>query len=334
MRRRTFLTTVGVGITTAVAGCNSKAQSGKPSTATSGSKGDEDSQRTTSGAGESTPTDTSTPGDERTRIERGGSSDQVLGDGSLTEEGLRRPHRVALTNQTDEAQPVSLSVQGTETASFDGQYVLEPSATVSIALTDLDTYTVQATGLEADATESLSIEPSQFTCNVTRTSIAFTAEGTFESTSLSTRMACPGVITEAVPAESTVSKTFGDEDPPAAGGDAAHNVVVGNPTGEAWTVRVILASETAPQLDGIYTIEPDGETRLTLTESGTYDIDVRVLETGTTETIRLTAADFDCNVSTTQVEVDADGHLEKTTVSTLMACPGETQPTAHNESSS
>ncbi|WEL18186.1 Uncharacterized protein SVXHr_2025 [Halorhabdus sp. SVX81] len=333
MRRRTFLTTVGVGITTAAAGCSSQAQSNEPSTETDGSTDDADERSTKLGTDESPAEDTTTTDHERSRIERGETTEQVLGNDSLTEKGLRRPHHVAVTNQTEEERTISLSIQGAETASLDEQYILEPNATVSVSLTDLDTYTVRATALHSEVTESMSIEPSQFTCNVTRTSINLTAAGAFESVTTSTRMACPGVSTEDIAADSTVSKTLGDGEPPADGGDNAHNIVITNPSSETWTVRVILQSETTSQLDGIYTIEPAGKSRLTLTESGTYDIDVCVLETGVTETINLTAENFDCNVSTTQVGVDSEGTLDSTTLSTLMACVGDNETDSANNSS-
>ena len=333
MRRRTFLTTVGIGITTAAAGCSSAAQSNEPSTEADGSTADGNESTTEIETDEPTPTNTTTPEAERTRIKRGETTRRVLGNDSLSEQGLRRPHHVALTNQTEEERSLSLSIQGARTASFDHQYILEPDATVSVSLTALDTYAVRASTPESAATESVSIEPPQFTCNVTRTSIALTAPDTFESMTASTRMACPGVTTETVAADSTVSQTVGDGKPPADGGDAAHNVVVRNPTSETWIVRVVLASETVSPLDGIYTIEPDGERRLVLTESGAYDIDVRVLDTGTTQTTRLTDDDFDCNVSTTQVSLDSDGSLNSRTLSTLMACVGDTETDAANETS-
>ncbi|WP_135662217.1 hypothetical protein [Halorhabdus rudnickae] len=334
MRRRAFLTTVGLGITTATAGCSSQSQPGESSTATDDTTAEAAESTTDMVTDESTPTDTTTIEGERTRVERGETRERILGNDPLSEQGLRKPHYLALTNRTDEEYTLSLSIQGTQTASLDEQFILEPDATVSVSLTTLDTYAVRASALSTAATESLSIEPGQFTCNVTRTSIALVAPGTFESMTASTRMACPSVLTEDIAADSTVSKTLGGGTSSAdGGGDTAHTVVVTNPTDEVWTVRAVLESDTMSQLDGIYTIEPGGKSRLRLTESGAYDIAVDVLESGGTVTFSLSPENFDCNVSTTQVTVGSDGQLDSTTLSTLIACVEHSETDSENETS-
>ncbi|MFC7073094.1 hypothetical protein ACFQJ7_12475 [Halovenus rubra] len=310
MERREFLTTASIGITTAVTGCLSQASS------TGSSEPDmEDSTPT-----RDQPTTETNTTPESTRLKSGETAKRTLGSGSLDESGLRKPHHVALSNQSEQTQTVTLTIQRAESTVLDERFELTVDATVDVSLTDLDTYDAEVTVAATETTETVTIDPAQFTCNVVRTTMSVQADGSVDSAAVSTKMACPGVVTATVDADESVSHTLGDEPVPQDTGAEVHNVLVHNPSNQSWTARVLLDQATTPRFDGLYTIAPNGTVLLTLTESDTYDMEVEVLETDSVETAQIASEDFDCNESSTRAEIDDEGALTMSTVSTRMAC--------------
>lgn len=203
---------------------------------------------------------------------------------------------------------------------FEESVELEANASIVASLTDLDSYTTRVSVPELDVTEEVAIDPIQFSCNVNRTMVSLQEDRTLDSTSISTRMACPGVVTETVPADERVSHTLGNDSSPADPGKSNHSLVLRNASDESWTTRILIEDDSTAQFDGVYTVEPKGSVLVTFSESGTYTLSMDVLETGAAATEQVTPENFDCNESSTQVEIDATGELTANTVSTLMAC--------------
>ncbi len=104
-----------------------------------------------------------------------------------------------------------MTVSTADEAVFKESVELEPNASIVASLTDLDTYTARVSVPELDATEKITVEPGQFTCNVTKTTISVQDDGTLDSLGISTRMACQGVVSDHVAARESASETLGDD---------------------------------------------------------------------------------------------------------------------------
>lgn len=321
MKRRTFLASAGVGLSIAAAGCTSQV---------AGSGSTETDTETASNTSESARDGTNQTLDQ-ILIEAGDTAERPLGNASLDTRGLRKPHQVAFGNPTNEIHHGTISITTTSETVFEESVKLEANASIIASLTDLETYTVRVTVPALDATEVVTIYPRQFTCNVTKTTISVQEDHTLNSISASTRMACPGVVSETVPADETVSETLGDDSTSADTERSTHTFMLRNPSEKTWAVRMLVENDSTAQFDGVYTVEPEGTVLITLNESGTYTLSSDVLETDTTVTEQVTPENFDCNQSSTRVEVDAEGELTVNTLSTLMACGPKTNST--NESS-
>ncbi|AFK18272.1 hypothetical protein E6P09_05780 [Haloferax mediterranei ATCC 33500] len=269
---------------------------------------------------------------ERTLIETGNTVERTLGTGSLEERDLRRPHYVAFSNPTDETHQGTVTILQSGETVLDESVELEPNATIAASLTDLDTYTARMAVPALDATEGVTIDPGQFTCNMTKTTISIQGDGTLDSVGISTRMACPGVVTEHVATDESASHTLGDDPVPADTGKGIHSLLLRNPSDETWTTQLLVERDSTTQFDGIYTVEPNGTVLLTLSESGTYSLSMGVFETETVVTEQITPENFDCNQSSTRAVIDSEGELSASTVSTQMGCEVDTNTT--NESSS
>lgn len=321
MKRRLFLASAGIGLSTAAAGCTSQAalsaspeSDSEPESNTSESTQDETEQKS-----------------EQTRIEAGDTVERTIGTASLEERGLRTAHHVAFGNPTEATHHGTITISTASETVFEESVELQANASLVASLTDLGTYTVRVTVPELDATEVVTLDPHQFTCNVTKTTVSVQEDGALDSTSISTRMACPGVVSETAPSDEVVSHTLGDEPVHADTGQFTHTFMLRNPSDETWTARMLVEGDSTAQFDGVYTVEPESTVLLTLTESGTYTLSVDVLETGMTASEQVTPENFDCNESSTRAEIDSEGALTVNTLSTLMACRTETNLT--NESS-
>jgi hypothetical protein len=322
MKRRTFLASAGIGLATAAAGCTSQPISGgAPET---------DSEATTTTSEDGQTETTQTP--EQTLVEAGNTVERTVGTESLEERGLRTPHHVTFGNPTGEPHQGSITISKAGETVFEESVDLEANASFVASLTDLDTYTARVAVPELNATEEVTIDLIQFSCNVTRTTVSIQEDDTLDSMSISTRMACPGVVTETAPANGLASHTVGDNPIPADTGKFSHSIRLRNPSDETWTTRILVEKESIVQFDGVYTVEPEATVLITLSESGIYSLSMSVLETEAMETEQITPENFDCTESSTQAEINATGELTANTVSTLMACDIETNST--NESSS
>ncbi|WP_193788386.1 hypothetical protein [Haloferax mucosum] len=308
MQRRQLLAAVGIGLTTAVAGCTSQASTGE---------GEDAELDTTTATGTETETETAP---EPTAVAAGETTTRTIGTGSLDDSGMRKSHNVVLTNQTETSESASLTITQAGKTVLDERFELASKAAVAVPITDLGSYEVRATLTATDATETVTISLEQFTCNVTRTTIGVTADRALTSGSVSTLMACPGVVTERVPADGSTSKTLGDEPVLADTGKGTHTVLLRNPTDETWTARIQIRTVSAPQFDGLYTVESNGTVLLTLSEDGNYALDIGVIETGATATEEVGPKNFECNRSSTRGEITTDGGLDVATSATLMAC--------------
>jgi hypothetical protein len=318
MKRRTFLASTGIGLTTAVAGCTTQA-------------GSSDSPPTDSETPTSEDTQTNTEQQtERTHVAADGTVERTIGAESLDERGLRTPHHVAFGNPTAESHQGTVTVSTADEAVFKESVELEPNASIVASLTDLDTYTARVSVPELDATEKITVEPSQFTCKVTKTTISVQDDGTLDSLGISTRMACQGVVSDHVAARESASETLGDDPIPADTGKGSHTLMLRNPSEETWTTRILVEKDSTAHFDAVYTVEPEGTVLITLSEPDTYSLSVGVLETETTVTEQVTPENFDCNRSSTRAEIDDTGDLTASTVSTLMACDLETNSTSES----
>jgi hypothetical protein len=313
MKRRTFLASAGIGLATAAAGCTTQAPASGAS--------EEDSETTTP-TPESRQTATEQTS-ERTLIETGATAERTIGTASLEERGLRETHHVAFRNPTEESHQGTITVSKASGVVFEESVELEANASIVVSLTDLGTYTTRVTVPDIGSTEEVTIDPSQFTCNVTRTTVSIREDSTLDSVSVSTRMACPGVVTGTVPANERMSYTLGNGSVPADTGESNHALVLQNPSNETWTARILVENDSVVQFDGLYTVESEGTVLITFSESGTYTLSMSVLETEAMETEQVTPEYFNCNESSTRAEIDAAGELTVNTVSTLMACDVE-----------
>lgn len=320
MKRRTVLASAYAGLTTVAAGCISQTPSS--GAAETGSE----TAATTSG---DTQTETELSGE--TLIEAGDTAERVIGDESLEERGLRNAHRVAFGNRTGDTHHGAITVSKAGETVFEEAVEFEASATLTVSLTDLDTYTARLTVPELDATEAVTIDPRQFTCNVAKTAVSIQDDSTLDSMGMSTRMACPSVVTERASADKPASHTLGDNSTPADTGRLSHTLVLQNSSNKTWTTRILAEKDATPLFDGVYTVEPEGTVAITLSRSGTYSLSVGVFETALTVTEQVTPEDFDCDQSSTRAEITAAEDLIVNTVSTLTACDAGMNST--NESS-
>lgn len=307
MKRRAFLGTVTLGITT-IAGCLSRA--------------DPDEQP--SGESGQTPTDQPAPSEQTSdheRVPTGETTDATLGEGTLSDDGARRPHGIVLENPTDETRIGALVVRRPDdSVALEETYELEAGATVAVSLTDPLRYSADVTIPETGASDTVDVELAWFDCNSSSTNFTVQSDGQVEHATVSTKMACTNVDTEHVSAGEETSLSVGDGSLSEGGERKPHGVTVTNPTDDTWTGRLLIVGEKRPLLDGIYTLEPEASASVTLTEAGRYQGTASIPATGGSASFEVEPDQFDCNNSSTNVTIGADGTIDATTVSTLMAC--------------
>ncbi|WP_248517679.1 hypothetical protein [Salinarchaeum laminariae] len=317
MERRTFMTTVGIAGVTAAAGCLSSADSSDDSA------NDSENDPAT---GESTDPGAGSESAEA-QIASGETDHETVGSGALEGDGLRDPHTVALANRSDDAIEASFAVRTDDGVAFERTVELESEASIAVTLTEIARYEIEASvpGEGTATTETIPLD--MFDCNGSQTTIAFRPDGTLESSTVSTMMACFGVVTERIPATETFEHTIdgaigsgksgtGDDQP----SEEQHSLGVVNPTDETWTVRAVLSGAEGAVFDGVFTLEADTAATLPIAEPGNYDLEASVLETDASEVESVDSDSFDCNVSSTNATVGADGQLEIRTISTMIAC--------------
>ncbi|TKX44871.1 hypothetical protein EXE41_12935 [Halorubrum sp. SD690R] len=321
MKRRMFLASAGIGFSTAAAGCTSQAVS---------SRSPEADTEKTANTSESTQNETDQKS-AQTLIKAGDTAERTIGAGSLDTRSLRKPHHVAFRNPTEETHHGTITISTASETVFEESIEFEANTSLIASLSDLNLYTVRVAVPTLDATKEVTVEPDQFICNVTKTTISVREDRTLGSMSVSTRMACPGVVSKSVPADERVSHTLGEDSTSTDSERGSHTLVLRNSSDETWTARMLVENDSTAQFDGVYTVGPAGTVLITLGERGTYTLSVDVLETEGTITEQATPENFDCNQSSTQVNISAGGELTGNTLSTLMACSTEVNST--NESS-
>jgi len=99
-----------------------------------------------------------------------------------------------------------------------------------------------------------------------------------------------------------------------------HGVTVVNDA-DARDLRVVLDRDGERVLDRVFELPAGRRVALTLNEPSEYEVGVGV-DGRLVGTVAVERSRFDCNGSSTEVTVDADGQVDSTTVSTLVACPG------------
>ncbi|NUB91699.1 hypothetical protein HT576_11805 [Haloterrigena sp. SYSU A121-1] len=90
------------------------------------------------------------------------------------------PHRVRLWNRTDEQRSIGLDLEA-ESATFEGDYDLEPDAHVVIFLHDQAEYAVTVT-VDGDEVESTTLEADSFDDPCPSTELFVLADDEFETT--------------------------------------------------------------------------------------------------------------------------------------------------------
>ncbi|OIB56375.1 hypothetical protein [Natrialba sp. SSL1] len=329
MERRTVLASIGIGFGVTAAGCLSETDA----TPVEGSEPNPNSEGGTSErASDPGEQPLSTQNDSPTAVDPDTTVDRQLGDETLESTGLRKPVQLVLANRRSEEQTPTLVVERDETTVLEEAFELGPDATVHVALTELGEYTARVvlpeTEQQPERTESVSIGYEQFDCNQTTATLAVTDE---EITShvASTLMACSGVVTATVDtgetSENEATAPAGFESDGTESGPG-HALVVHNPTDETRPTRVLIdtaaESPSSPLFDGVYTLESDATAAVDIPESGEYELTVARLDSDAVDRTQIDTGEFDCNSSTTRVELDAAGALESVTMSTRMACPG------------
>lgn len=339
MERRTLLATVGIGAATVAAGCLSRSnESDDPETDTTPSDDTDPASAasTNDGAGSETA-------DER--IASGETDRRTVGSGDLDGDGLRTPHTVALANRTDETVEATFEIRRDDAAVLDERLTLEADASIAISLTELARYEVEASVSGAATTETIGLDA--FGCNGGQTTIRIQPDGRFETGTISTLLACPGVVTERIAAGESVEHTIGGgfgaggSDDGGAGDDGSsddggseeqHSLGLHNPTQETWTLRAVLADSAGVLFDGVFTLEANASVNLPIAEPADYEFDASVLETDASASEAVPSEQFDCNVSSTNATVDADGELAIRTISTMIACDASADDRSTNES--
>ncbi|MCF2164623.1 hypothetical protein [Halobacterium salinarum] len=290
MHRRPFLSRLCLGAVAATAGCLSR-RDDRDYSATSRTR--------------STGTDASPPPSaDRTRVAAGDTARRTVGTGSLDAGGLRRPARIAFTNPTSEPHDGTLTISRRGERVLDEPVTLAADASLVASLTDLDAYTARVSGPTLRGEQTATLRPGGFTCNATSTAITVQDDATLSSTRVSTRMACPGVVTDDVAAGDTATETVG-----AAGAGGDYALRLWNATAASWTTRLRVDTDSTPRFDGVYTLAPDSTAVVRLRDRRAYTASMRVLGTEATATARVTPADFDCPSAATRVSIDAAGSL-------------------------
>lgn len=212
MKRRTFLGTVGIGVTT-ISGCLTQTDSdggvfstdiADPYINNSNNTSVSDTTATESPMTE-TVTPESQPGtsqpDGRERVASGKRKEITLGNVSVTPDSQRKPYSVTLSNATDKMWVTSLTIRmrparserntqsGSSTA-LDTTYELESQASVDVSLVEPSHYSIEVSIPKRGTTSTTNITYSQFDCNHSSTNITIQPNGSLKIRSVTTQMAC------------------------------------------------------------------------------------------------------------------------------------------------
>lgn len=102
----------------------------------------------------------------------------------------------------------------------------------------------------------------------------------------------------------------------------SHGVTVENAADEPRDLELRVADRTdgSIPIEQPYEVSARGGVSIALLEPSNYLLDVGVPATETGASIEIGPGNFDCNASTTHVEVAAHGRISASTISTAMAC--------------
>ncbi|UVE49861.1 hypothetical protein KU306_13200 [Haloferax larsenii] len=304
MQRRAFLSAVGIGLTS-VTGCLASADDG-------GSTGDDE----TTDAPPTTDEPDTDDSDDSLAVDAGERVTAVVGTEPDGDSGFV-PHRLRLTNDTEEPWVARIEVTPTLAHPHAGTYKLAPDAEVSVVLRVPADYDVRVTDVQSGATATESLSPDDFDCNQSWT--AFSPDGDDISVAgASTRMACaPPTLT----GDDALSVTVGDGSLSSESYTKPHAVSVGNETDETTLVDVAIETdEGRVAFGGRYRLESDARVDVRVTEQSALVARVVRLDNDTEKAVSIDQSVFDCNNSRTTISLDDSGGLTSATASTLMAC--------------
>lgn len=212
MKRRTFLGTVSIGVTT-ISGCLTRTDSSGDVFATDIADPYINNSSNTSisdtTATESLATETATPENQtktsqpagRERVASGKRKETTIGSRSVTPDGQQRPYGVTLSNATDKMWVASLTIRMRPTGSerntqsgsstvLDTTYELESHASVDVSLVEPGHYSIEVTIPKRGTTSTTNITYSQFDCNHSSTNITIRPNGSLKIRAVSTQMGC------------------------------------------------------------------------------------------------------------------------------------------------
>ncbi|MFC3956997.1 hypothetical protein [Halovivax cerinus] len=123
-----------------------------------------------------------------------------------------------------------------------------------------------------------------------------------------------------VPSGGTVERAPGDDTSGIGGRRSPHAVFLTNPTNTGRTVALVIVQGGKTLLDEAFAVEPEGTVAVEIRRLAAYTVEATVEGSGETETATVERAQFDCNATSVQLELQADSSLSSSTLSTLMAC--------------
>lgn len=307
MKRRTLLGAIGIWL---IAGCLSQEDPGENSP----------SEPTDISPTSSPPTETTIP--DRGNVSAGETVRVTLGTGTLTEDGSRKPHGVALKNSTADRQTSSFTVRRPDgSVVHDETYELGSEAVVLVVLTDPLRYSATASLHGTDVSETTTVALESFDCNSSSTTIDIVTDDRVEIETITTLVLCTNLESEHVNVGDEHSLSLGDGSLPD-GDRKPHGVRITNPTDDTWTTRLLIERDGAVLLDGLYTLESEAAARVKLTEMDDYRGTVSVPISGATRTFE--PGPFDCNDSSTIATVASSGELDVKSITTDIACQTDT----------
>jgi hypothetical protein len=303
VQRRTLLSTLGIGLTAALAGCTASADGGDDPT--------------------ETPTETPTPTPEPVEsvlVEPGEALTAVVGANAITTAETVPSHHVRLGNDSDDPWYVSIEVSPPLASGHAETYDIRPDAEVTVTFPIPAEYDVSVTDVRAQVTTTATITPADFDCNQSSTVVS-PNDGELSVQTLSTRMACtPPTITEETP----FSVTLGDASLPDGDATKPQTVMVSNAAGTAETVDFALeTTDGQVAFGGRYRVAPNARIEVSLTEVREVVATVSRVDGEATESVTIEESQFDCNSSITGLTLTDDG-IQSRTLSTLMFCGEET----------
>ncbi|ELZ13906.1 hypothetical protein C479_03636 [Halovivax asiaticus JCM 14624] len=121
-----------------------------------------------------------------------------------------------------------------------------------------------------------------------------------------------------VPAGETVERD--PTDGQLGGRRSPHAVFLTNPTKTERTVALAIEQGGETILEESFTIRPEGTAKVAIGRLAAYTVEATVDGSDQTETTTVERAQFDCNATSVQLELQADGTLSSATLSTMMAC--------------